>query len=156
MNPTPELVRALAHGPRTHACCAEWGRCVGVRSGTVSADEDAARGYVVWGCQTLGCNRIWSNCASNEESSGLQAYTPIPTVDPSGSTATPPISSVVSPRRCRDGVRVTIEHHPGRGWGVPLLGRFLADSYAKDDQRWLELLKRRLEGPNVASQAVPR
>lgn len=55
-----------------------------------------------------------------------------------------------------DGVRVTIEHHPGRGWGVPLLGRFLADSYAKDDQRWLELLKRRLEGPNVAWGPVPR
>ena len=54
-----------------------------------------------------------------------------------------------------DGVRVTIEHHPGRGWGVPLLGRFLADSYAKDDQRWLGLLKGRLEGPNVASQADP-
>ncbi len=54
-----------------------------------------------------------------------------------------------------DGVRVTIEHHPGRGWGVPLLGRFLADSYAKADQRWLELLKSRLESPSVAPQAVP-
>jgi SAM-dependent methyltransferase len=54
-----------------------------------------------------------------------------------------------------DGVRVTIEHHPGRGWGVPLLGRFLADSYAKDDQRWLDLLKRRLEGPTAASETVP-
>ena len=48
-----------------------------------------------------------------------------------------------------DGVRVTIEHHPGHGWGVPVIGRFLAESYAKDDQRWLELLKRRLEGPNA-------
>lgn len=46
-----------------------------------------------------------------------------------------------------DGVRVTIQHHPGRLWGVPVLGRLLADSYARDDQRWLELVKRRLERP---------
>ncbi len=49
------------------------------------------------------------------------------------------------------GTRVTIEHHPGRLWGVPVLGRLLADSYARDDQRVLALLKARLE-----PQAQPR
>lgn len=77
-----------------------------------SADADVAAGYVVWGFQTLGCNRIWSNCASNEESSGLQAYKPIPTVDPSSSTAALPISSVVSPRRCRWKIRSCCQWMP--------------------------------------------
>jgi hypothetical protein len=44
-----------------------------------------------------------------------------------------------------DGTRVTIEHHPGRLWGVPVLGRLLADSYARDDRQVLALLKARLE-----------
>jgi carbon monoxide dehydrogenase subunit G len=43
------------------------------------------------------------------------------------------------------GTRVTIEHHPGRLWDVPVLGRLLADSYARDDQRMLALLKAKLE-----------
>lgn len=43
------------------------------------------------------------------------------------------------------GTRVTIEHHPGRFWGVPVLGRLLADSYARDDRQMLALLKTRLE-----------
>jgi carbon monoxide dehydrogenase subunit G len=43
------------------------------------------------------------------------------------------------------GTRVTIEHHPGRFWGVPVLGRLLADSDARDDQRVLALLKAKLE-----------
>jgi carbon monoxide dehydrogenase subunit G len=52
------------------------------------------------------------------------------------------------------GTRVTIEHHAGRLWGVPLLGRLLADGYARDDQRVLTLLKVKLEprveyGPDV-------
>jgi carbon monoxide dehydrogenase subunit G len=42
------------------------------------------------------------------------------------------------------GTRVTIEHHPGRLWGAPVLGRLLADSYARDDQKVLELLKAKL------------
>jgi SAM-dependent methyltransferase len=45
------------------------------------------------------------------------------------------------------GTRVTIEHHPGRLWGVPVLGRLLADSYARNDQQVLALLKARLEPP---------
>ena len=45
------------------------------------------------------------------------------------------------------GTRVTIEHHPGWLWGVPVLGRLLADSYARDDQRVLALLKAKLEPP---------
>jgi carbon monoxide dehydrogenase subunit G len=44
-----------------------------------------------------------------------------------------------------DGVRVTIEHHPGRLWNVPLVGRLLADSYARTDRLVLERLKVRLE-----------
>jgi uncharacterized protein YndB with AHSA1/START domain len=43
------------------------------------------------------------------------------------------------------GTRVTIEHHPGRFWGVPVLGRLLADSYARDDRQLLALLKAKLE-----------
>jgi carbon monoxide dehydrogenase subunit G len=43
------------------------------------------------------------------------------------------------------GTRVTIEHHPGRLWGVPVLGRLLADSYARDDLQVLALLKAKLE-----------
>ena len=43
------------------------------------------------------------------------------------------------------GTRVTIEHHPGRLWGVPVLGRLLADSYARDDQQVLALLKAKFE-----------
>lgn len=45
------------------------------------------------------------------------------------------------------GTRVTIEHHPGRLWGVPVLGRLLADSYARDDRQVLALLKAKLESP---------
>ncbi len=45
------------------------------------------------------------------------------------------------------GTRVTIEHHPGQLWGVPVLGRLLADSYARNDQQVLALLKAKLEPP---------
>ena len=44
-----------------------------------------------------------------------------------------------------DGTRVTIEHHPGRFWGIPVLGRLLADSYARVDRQVLALLKTKLE-----------
>ena len=44
-----------------------------------------------------------------------------------------------------DGARVTIEHHPGRFWGIPVLGRLLADSYARDDRQVLALLKAKLD-----------
>ena len=90
---SPQRVHLRGHAPavrRSGAGARE------ARAGR-SADEDAAAGYVVWGCQTLGCNRIWPNCASNEESSGLQAYTPIPTVDPSGSTAAMALISISPP-----------------------------------------------------------
>jgi carbon monoxide dehydrogenase subunit G len=43
------------------------------------------------------------------------------------------------------GTRVTIEHHPGRLWGLPVLGRLLADSYARADRQVLALLKAKLE-----------
>lgn len=43
------------------------------------------------------------------------------------------------------GTRVTIEHHPGRFWSLPVLGRLLADSYARDDRQMLALLKAKLE-----------
>jgi hypothetical protein len=46
------------------------------------------------------------------------------------------------------GTWVTIEHHPGPLWGVPVLGRLLADSYARDDQQVLALLKAKLEPPS--------
>ncbi|MGZ8760715.1 MAG: hypothetical protein ACXWXV_09070 [Aeromicrobium sp.] len=36
---------------------------------------------------------------------------------------------------------VNIEHHAGRFWGIPLLGRLLADSYERAGRRILELLK---------------
>lgn len=44
-----------------------------------------------------------------------------------------------------DGVRVTIEHHPGRWWGLPVLGRILADTYERTDHEVLARLKARLE-----------
>lgn len=43
------------------------------------------------------------------------------------------------------GVRVTIDHHPGRLWNVPLVGRLLADSYARTDRQVLARLKAKLE-----------
>jgi len=45
-----------------------------------------------------------------------------------------------------DGVRVTITHHPGRYWGLPIIGRFLAANYEQMDRHVLALLKSRLEG----------
>lgn len=42
-------------------------------------------------------------------------------------------------------VRVTIEHHPGRFWNVPVVGRLIADSYLRADQQMLERLKNKLE-----------
>lgn len=45
----------------------------------------------------------------------------------------------------RDGVRVTVEHFPGRFWGVPRVGKLLADTYAREDRRVLEHLKDKLE-----------
>jgi hypothetical protein len=32
------------------------------------------------------------------------------------------------------GTRLPLEHHPGRIWGVPLLGRLPADSYQRSDE----------------------
>lgn len=45
-----------------------------------------------------------------------------------------------------DGARVTIEHHPGRLWGLPIVGRVLADSYERMDREVLARLKAKLEG----------
>ncbi len=39
------------------------------------------------------------------------------------------------------GTRLTLEHHPGRFWDVPLLGRLLADSYQRSDQEVLRHIK---------------
>jgi uncharacterized membrane protein len=44
-----------------------------------------------------------------------------------------------------DGVRVTIEHQPGRWWGVPILGRLLAAVYERTDRQVLARLKAKLE-----------
>jgi uncharacterized protein YndB with AHSA1/START domain len=44
-----------------------------------------------------------------------------------------------------DGVRVTIEHHPGRLWGLPIVGRLLADGYERTDRQVLARLKAKLE-----------
>ena len=44
-----------------------------------------------------------------------------------------------------DGVRVTIEHHPGRLWALPIVGRFLADSYERTDRQVLTRMKEKLE-----------
>lgn len=53
------------------------------------------------------------------------------------------------------GVRVTIEHHPGRYWNIPLLGRLIANSYARSDQQVLDRLKAKLERPIGAQPATP-
>ena len=45
-----------------------------------------------------------------------------------------------------NGVCVTIEHHPGRMWGLPIVGRLLADSYQRSDRQVLARLKAKLEG----------
>lgn len=44
-----------------------------------------------------------------------------------------------------DGARVTIEHHPGRFWDLPIIGRLIADSYERDDRGVLQRLKTKLE-----------
>lgn len=44
-----------------------------------------------------------------------------------------------------DGVNVTIEHHPGRLWHLPIVGRLLADNYQRTDRQVLERLKAKLE-----------
>jgi len=44
-----------------------------------------------------------------------------------------------------DGVRVSIEHHPGRLWALPIVGRFLADGYERTDREVLARLKAKLE-----------
>jgi hypothetical protein len=43
------------------------------------------------------------------------------------------------------GVHVTIEHHPGRLWNVPFVGRLLADGYERTDRQVLARLKAKLE-----------
>jgi hypothetical protein len=48
-----------------------------------------------------------------------------------------------------DGVRVTIEHHPGRMWDLPIVGRLLADSYERTDRQMLERLKEILESDDT-------
>ena len=45
-----------------------------------------------------------------------------------------------------DGVRVTITHSPGRYWGLPLIGRILADNYEQMDREVLARLKSVMEG----------
>jgi hypothetical protein len=40
---------------------------------------------------------------------------------------------------------VTIDHHPGRFWDLPVVGRLIADSYLRADRQMLERLKNRLE-----------
>ena len=45
----------------------------------------------------------------------------------------------------RDGVRVTIDHHPGRFWDLPIIGRLIADSYERDDRAVLQRLKTKLD-----------
>ena len=56
-----------------------------------------------------------------------------------------------------DGVRVTIEHHPGRLWSIPILGRLLARSYERTDQEVLARLKAKLEStdPSVLDPISP-
>ena len=44
-----------------------------------------------------------------------------------------------------EGVRVTITHSPGRYWGLPIIGRLLADNYEQMDRSVLARLKTRLE-----------
>lgn len=39
------------------------------------------------------------------------------------------------------GTRLTLEHHAGKFWGVPLLGRILADSYQRSDEDVLRRIK---------------
>lgn len=48
-----------------------------------------------------------------------------------------------------DGVRVTIEHHPGRLWNLPIVGRLLADSYERTDRQVLLRLKTKLESTDM-------
>lgn len=48
-----------------------------------------------------------------------------------------------------DGVRVTIEHHPGRLWDLPMVGRILADSYERTDRQVLLRLKTKLESTDT-------
>ncbi len=43
------------------------------------------------------------------------------------------------------GVRVNITHHPGRYWGLPIIGRLLAANYEQMDRQVLERLKSALE-----------
>ena len=47
--------------------------------------------------------------------------------------------------RHRDGVRITIQHHPGRFWNIPVVGRQIATSYSRTDRWVLEGLKTKLE-----------
>ncbi len=51
------------------------------------------------------------------------------------------------------GTHLTLEHHPGRFWGVPLIGRFLADSYQRSDEDVLRHIKAACE--QEASAASP-
>jgi hypothetical protein len=44
-----------------------------------------------------------------------------------------------------EGVCVTIDHHPGRFWNLPVVGRLIADSYLRADRQMLERLKNTLE-----------
>lgn len=44
-----------------------------------------------------------------------------------------------------EGVRVTIEHSPGRFWDLPIVGRLLANTYQHSDRGVLRQLKCKLE-----------
>lgn len=52
------------------------------------------------------------------------------------------------------GTRLTLEHHAGRFWGVPLLGRILADTYQRSDEDVLRHIKAACE--QQASEARSR
>lgn len=54
------------------------------------------------------------------------------------------------------GTRLTITHHPGRFWGVPLLGRLLADGYQRADQDVLRHIKAACEHEADESSPSPR
>ena len=48
-----------------------------------------------------------------------------------------------------DGVRVIITHHPGRYWGLPVIGRLLARNYEQMDRQVLARLRAARTHPGV-------
>jgi hypothetical protein len=46
---------------------------------------------------------------------------------------------------------VTIEHHPGRLWDLPIVGRLPADSYERMDWQVLARLKTKLESSDTSN-----